>query len=140
VTAAIAEMLLQSQDGPIHLLPALPKAWINGKVTGLRARGGFTVDIAWKNGRLNAATIRADRTVSKKLWPSEYTETPSPRPSPPMGERVPEGRVRGRRMQLRPQKILKCYKPGACRVEYSGKTIDLKIPAGGSVSVERNLN
>jgi len=58
-TAGVCEMLVQSNGGAIELLPALPEAWSEGRVSGIRARGGYEIDMAWKNGQVTEATIKA---------------------------------------------------------------------------------
>ena len=66
-TAGVAEMLLQSHDGAIHLLPAVPRAWAGGEFTGLRARGGVTVDAVWAGGKLTNATLKPSVSGVQKL-------------------------------------------------------------------------
>jgi alpha-L-fucosidase 2 len=67
ITAGAVEMLLQSHVGEIHLLPALPKAWPSGSVSGLRARGNFTVDLAWENGQVTTYRIRSPEPREVKV-------------------------------------------------------------------------
>ena len=59
-TAGIAEILLQSHDGAVHLLPSLPATWTEGEVKGLKSRGNFTVDMSWQKGQLDEATIHSN--------------------------------------------------------------------------------
>lgn len=78
-TAAIAEMLLQSHEGVLHLLPALPEELGTGAITGLRARGGYTVGLNWRGGQLASATIHATRPGPVTILYRGQRRTPNAR-------------------------------------------------------------
>ncbi|MGF7138572.1 glycoside hydrolase family 95 protein [Roseimarinus sediminis] len=80
LTAGIAEMLLQSHAGTIHLLPALPDTWNEGRVSGLRARGGFVVDMEWNDGIIQEAVISS--TIGGQCIIRSYTPLEIPEASP----------------------------------------------------------
>jgi alpha-L-fucosidase 2 len=86
--AGIAEMLLQSHRGEVNLLPALPKAWPNGRFNGLRARGGMEVDVAWKEGRATGAVLRPEVTGAFRI-------------RPPKGQQIVEARGAKRAVPLK---------------------------------------
>ena len=72
-TAAVVEMLMQSHEGEIELLPALPKAWASGMVNGLRARGGFEISIIWRNGELSQADLKSKTNTNVTIRLGENT-------------------------------------------------------------------
>ncbi|MCQ4088690.1 glycoside hydrolase N-terminal domain-containing protein [Saccharibacillus sp. JS10] len=77
-TAGIAEMLLQSHLDELHLLPALPSAWNSGSVSGLRARGGYTISLSWQDGQIQSAEITADFTGAITIRTDRAFEGSSP--------------------------------------------------------------
>ncbi|AYB31956.1 glycoside hydrolase family 95 protein [Chryseolinea soli] len=87
LTAAIAEMVLQSQDGEISLLPALASKYPSGNVTGLKARGGYEVDVFWREGKLERAVVRSTNTEARTVS-CRYKDKTKTLPISPLGTLV----------------------------------------------------
>lgn len=102
-TAAVAEMLLQSHEGEIAILPALPPAWREGSVKGLRARGGVTVDISWKDGRAAEATLHG---------------AGAHRLRPPEGQRISSITIDGRKRAVPAGEVVPIALHGTCVVRF----------------------
>ena len=73
--AAVCEMLLQSRRGELRLLPALPKAWSNGRVENFRAQDGVTVSCSWTEGKLESCTLLANEDISLRILSGELDMT-----------------------------------------------------------------
>ena len=104
-TAGVIEMLLQSQNGELHLLPALPDAWHDGAVRGVVARGNFVVDVEWKKGTLEAARIlsrNGGRCVIRTAVPVEVVGVKSRSRRSTTGYVLGFDTVKGKRYQVRP--------------------------------------
>jgi alpha-L-fucosidase 2 len=84
-------MLMQSHAGEIHLLPALPASWREGEVRGLRARGGFEIDLTWREGKLTRAEVRGAAGTRLRV---RYGERNILRPMPANGAIVVDGELR----------------------------------------------
>lgn len=131
VAAGIAELLLQSHDGALHLLPALPTAWAEGQATGLRARGGYTVSLTWRDHQLAEATIRASLTDTLRL----RSYTPLAGLTPAQGP-CPNALLRGadikQPMRTADPTAVASRQPQSLRTVYE---YDIPLQAGESITV-----
>jgi alpha-L-fucosidase 2 len=94
--AGLAEMLLQSHNGVVRLLPALPEAWATGSFRGLRARGSVEVDCTWRQGKATKATLRPYRDTEVHLAApkgQKITGVVADRGAPPHSNRAADGTV-----------------------------------------------
>jgi alpha-L-fucosidase 2 len=120
-TAGVVEMLVQSHAGAIHLLPALPSAWPHGQVRGLRARGGFAVDIQWEGGRLARAELRSSLGGNLRVRTSVPVTVSGGSARPAAGEN--------------PSLFFRIHDPGAPVIADASKVAPMTHPEGHVIDI-----
>ncbi len=125
-TAGIAEMLVQSHEGSIYLLPALPDAWASGKVKGLKARGGFEIDMEWKNKKISHVRIKSHLGGNCRIQTNHKVKVKNIEYSPAKGKN--------------PNPLFDYIEPGTPIIKDKSKLEELKAPSTYSIDFETKPN
>ncbi|WP_433509307.1 glycosyl hydrolase family 95 catalytic domain-containing protein [Nonomuraea sp. CA-143628] len=142
-TSGVAEMLLQSHNGELHVLPALPAAWPSGKAQGLRGRGGYTVDATWSSGGATEILIRFDRdgtvNVRGRIFAGTYQVVDTTTGDPVSVAKPENDVIRLTGQAGRTYRVTGSGPAPATYVRIINATTGLALDSGGNVASGANL-